>query len=215
MKLLAERSWTTPALIATGVATAALLLIPRGSCEKSERPAPKRAHRCSGQRPTPPPSSCPAAVRATVGLDDTAAVACLKASVGEPAYFVFGHYTTTEAWERIGVVSADGSRILTQFVDRPSRRNQGFRLGGYATLDVNSDGRAEAVATWIGGIEPPLDYRHEVVSASPSGGEPHFAIGPAAVELCELRIRGAEVLSGGPWRDCTVQDTLAFDGTNR
>jgi hypothetical protein len=144
-------------------------------------------------------------VRAQAGLDQSANIACVQANVGESAWFVFGHYKTTEAWERIGVVSGDGARVLVPFVDRPSRANQGAKLLTYLTADLNGDGRAEAIGTWTTGST----MRHEVFTVA--GNELRFAISTDQPQEmleprspCKLRVRGAEVLVDND-RSCSIE----------
>ncbi|MCW5801910.1 MAG: hypothetical protein KIT31_05940 [Deltaproteobacteria bacterium] len=204
---LAERGWTTPALLATSVATAAaLLLLPSSpSAPPIARDRPVVTH-CAPR----PLARCPAAVLAKTGLDANAVVACVKAEVGEPAYFVFGHYTTTEAWERLGVVSADGARELVPFVDRPMRA--GYRIETYASLDLDGDGRHEVIAISRNGHA----RRAEVVTAA--GGELQFAstADTRSRRLCDLRVRGAEVVevpAANEEAACRFADVLrAVDG---
>ena len=110
---IAELGRTGPTLVALSLASLGLLFVP-GSNTTDEPVEPVKVERTPEPRSCfrPPPAPCPTAVRAQAGLDQSANIACVQANVGESAWFVFGHYKTTEAWERIGVVSSDGARVL-------------------------------------------------------------------------------------------------------
>jgi hypothetical protein len=65
-------------------------------------------------------SSCPAAVRATMHVGPDAALHCVRVEEhGEPFLFATARYTTTEAWERVAIVTLDGATLASPLEDRP------------------------------------------------------------------------------------------------
>jgi hypothetical protein len=101
--------------------------------------------------PQPPPrvevglrdSGCPAFVKAR--FDATYELTCVAGEFPAAGYFVRAKYRTTEAWERIGVVSADGKKDLAAFADRPCRF--GDARVDYEGVDLDHDGTMELIAT--------------------------------------------------------------------
>jgi hypothetical protein len=112
---LAERASVSWLLGAAAIGTLALVA-PQLAADEPPPPPPRGCVVVALELP-PIASSCPPAVRAALHVDADASAVCLR---DERGYFVFAYYFTTEWWERIGVVSYDGSRVLVPLVDRPA-----------------------------------------------------------------------------------------------
>src|SRR5258706_1164952 len=114
---LAERASTIGVLAVTTGAALVLLGLSSGSTEVREAPV----YGCTIPEvqpiPEAKPDSCPPAVRAQLHVDDSATTVCLRT---ERRYFAFAYYFTTEWWELVREIAADGSRLLAPIVDRPS-----------------------------------------------------------------------------------------------
>ena len=67
------------------------------------------------------PETCPGFVRELLKLDATASLSCAPGRFPDDGYFVRAFYRTSELWERVAVVAADGSRLLVPPEDQPSR----------------------------------------------------------------------------------------------
>jgi hypothetical protein len=107
-------------------------------------------------RPVDPPvpisatrrETCPGFVRALLKLDPTASVTCAPGRFPEDGYFVRGFYTTSELWERVAVVSADGSRLVAPFQDLPSRLQRDGDSASLVSIDLDGDGIDEVLTSY-------------------------------------------------------------------
>jgi hypothetical protein len=93
--------------------------------------------------------TCPTWARERLRLPADATVRCAKGNFGEPGWFVHGVYTTTERWERYGVLTPDGTREIVSLVDRPSL----FDAVSYSAVDVDGDGKNEVLGRYAGATE--------------------------------------------------------------
>jgi hypothetical protein len=114
--------------------------------------------------PEPAPvvrSACPDVVRTR--FDAGYELTCVPGRFPEPGYFVRAKYHTTEAWERLGVVSEDGSKDLAPFNDRPCRH--GDAVVSYDARDLDGDGVMELISATTGA----RDIAFEVLAVRSDG----------------------------------------------
>lgn len=131
---LAERAGSPWLLLMAIGAGASLFVMPDRTPEAEPEPVLVTTPTAVAESP------CPAFVREHLRLDD-ARVACVRATFGEPAWFAIGDYTTTEPWQRLMVISDDGTRILVHRTDRPTYRP----TGELSARDLDGDGSDEVI----------------------------------------------------------------------
>ncbi len=94
------------------------------------------------------PETCPGFVRDMLKLDATAPVTCAPGRFPEDGYFVRGFYTTSELWERVAVVAADGSRLIVPLEDLPSRLRRDGDSACLVAIDLDGDGIDEVLTSY-------------------------------------------------------------------
>ena len=94
------------------------------------------------------PETCPGFVRDLLKLDASATVSCAPGRFPDDGYFVRGFYRTSELWERVAVVAADGSRFVVPPEDQPSRLQRDGDSACVVAIDLDGDGVDEVLTTY-------------------------------------------------------------------